>query len=132
MVRKGQKFVQKGETILIECSKSDTYSQFAALAAAAVDVSASSSSSLMLFHTNGTQIFDEPINVRGKTGEVWTLGDYIAKQKKAAELLRFGVACSSDVTTVQPLGPVRPLIAAFQLGYNGSMFKTFRNQRSRK
>lgn len=112
VVRKGQKFVQNGDTVLIECSKSDTYSQFAALAAAAVGMSVTSSSSLILFRPNGSRIFDEPINVRGRTSEKWILGDYVAKQKRAAELLRFGVAYS-DASIVQPLGPVRLLITTF-------------------
>ena len=78
IVRKGHKCIHKRDMVLIECCKSGTYSQFAALAAT-VDMSVNISSSLMLFRANGNQIFDEPINVRGRIGEEWILGDYIVK-----------------------------------------------------
>lgn len=104
MVIKGKKFVQKGDVKSIECSKSDTYSQFADLAAKAVGLSTTTSGSLVLFNRKGTKILDEPIDVRGKTGEGWTLGDYVAKQKKAGQLLCFGVA---KVSNMQLVGPVR-------------------------
>ena len=56
----------------------------------------------MLLSRKGTKIL-EPINVRGRAGEKWTLGDYVVKQKEAGELLQFGVAQVSDVQCSRPV-----------------------------
>ena len=108
MVRKGKNFVQKGDVKLIECSKSDTYSQFATLAAQALAIPLTTSEgSLMLFSGKGKKLCDEPIDVRGRTGDSWTLGDYVARQKKAGEGLLFGVAQVLDVQCSEPVRYIR-------------------------